>query len=606
MSSRSLPWIEYVVVAASLIGTTGVGLYCSKSGGGSLEDYMFGGKRMTVLPIALSITATLMSANVLVGGGQEVYLYGSQIFAAMFPMAAGSLCGAYFYLPILYALNSVSPFEFFDRRYNSNVRKVISVVNVFDTLQLIVMSIYVPALTFSQACGISPFIIACALSVICFIYTVSGGLKAVAWADSFQMMILITCTIFFFTIGLMKAGGLSEVWRLNDEGYRIELFNFDPSPFQRSTFWSCFGIFFMWAPYFLAASQHQRYKSLPTQGQAKKVIMLSMFLMISLTLLQYCIGLIAFAYFAGCDPVLAKKDIHSYSTIIPYFISQISINHPGMAGLFYADIIAAGLSTTTSLWNTLSCTIYEDLVRPFMKPVSEKRAHGIIIGLVVIVAFITTLLTKVVEYLGTVIEATVILRTTTQAAIFVLFNAGMFIPWINSKGIITGGLTAASVSLIVLIGNINARRSGLARDVPKFLTTEKCEGNFTTMLTNATLTLGAESYGSHSIADDSVFWLFKLSFWYYQVPGIIAGTVMSVVVSYLTGPQSLETVDPEMIVPQMRWLLPSSAKNNRNGTKDVVIADDAPDTYQELYALVPQEAPEAEPEELESDRTVRS
>uniref|UniRef100_A0A0K8T529 Sodium-coupled monocarboxylate transporter 1 n=1 Tax=Lygus hesperus TaxID=30085 RepID=A0A0K8T529_LYGHE len=519
MSSPSLPWIEYVVVAASLIGTTGVGLYFSKSGKGSLEDYMFGGKRMTVLPITLSITATMMSANVLVGGGQEVYLHGSQTFAMMFPMAAGSLFGAYFYLPILYALDSVSPFEFFDRRYNSKVRKVISAINVFDTLQLIIMSIYVPALTFSQACGISPFKIACVLSVICFIYTVSGGLKAVAWADSFQMMILIFCTIFFFTVGLIKAGGVSEVWRLNDEGYRMELFNFDPSPFQRTTFWTCSGIFFMWAPYFLSASQHQRFKSLPSHDHAKKVILLSMILMISLTVLQYSIGLLAYAYFAGCDPVLAKKEIHSHSTIIPYFVSQIAVNHPGMTGLFHADIIAAGLSTTTSLWNTLSCTIYEDLIRPFMKPVSEKKAYRIIIGLVVILAVVTTSLTKGVEYLGTVVEATVILRTTTQAAIFVLFNAGMFLPWVNSKGIISGGLTAASVSLVVLIGNVSARRSGLSKDLPKFLTTEKCEGNFTTALSNATLTLGVEGYGSHSIADDSVFWLFKLSFWYYQVPG---------------------------------------------------------------------------------------
>uniref|UniRef100_A0A0K8ST98 Uncharacterized protein n=1 Tax=Lygus hesperus TaxID=30085 RepID=A0A0K8ST98_LYGHE len=106
----------------------------------------------------------------------------------------------------------------------------------------------------------------------------------------------------------------------------------------------------------------------------------------------------------------------------------------------------------------------------------------------------------------------------------------------------------------------------------------------------------------------------------YSFSGITAGILMAVIVSYLTGPQNLETVDPAMIVPQMRWLLPSGAKttlngaknarngtkNTRKGTKNVSNDEDADDTYQELYALVPQEAPEADVTELESNRTVRS
>ena len=51
---------------------------------------------------------------------------------------------------------------------------------------------------------------------------VKGGLKAVVWTDVFQMTVAFIGFIAIIIKGSVDLGGFSEIWRINEQGKRIE------------------------------------------------------------------------------------------------------------------------------------------------------------------------------------------------------------------------------------------------------------------------------------------------------------------------------------------------------------------------------------------------
>lgn len=53
------------------------------------------------------------------------------------------------------------------------------------------------------------------------IYLIQGGLKAVVWADTVQMTVTVGSLIAVLILGTIAVGGVSETWRIAEEGGRI-------------------------------------------------------------------------------------------------------------------------------------------------------------------------------------------------------------------------------------------------------------------------------------------------------------------------------------------------------------------------------------------------
>lgn len=49
---------------------------------------------------------------------------------------------------------------------------------------------------------------------------------------------------------------------------------------------------------------------------------------------------------------------------MPYYVAEVGGRIPGLPGLFIASVFAAGLSTLSTIMNTLSGVIYDDFIRP--------------------------------------------------------------------------------------------------------------------------------------------------------------------------------------------------------------------------------------------------
>ena len=63
-------------------------------------------------------------------------------------------------------------------------------------------------------------------------------MKAVIWTDAFQMVIMFSGMIAVIIKGIYDVDGISEMWRINDLGGRLNFFEFDPNPLVRQSFWS--------------------------------------------------------------------------------------------------------------------------------------------------------------------------------------------------------------------------------------------------------------------------------------------------------------------------------------------------------------------------------
>ena len=69
--------------------------------------------------------------------------------------------------------------------------------------------------------------------------------------DVFQIVIIVSGLLAIMIRGLMKTGGLSNVWSVAEEGQRIQFFNPSLDPFERHTFVNLlFGSIILWgSPY---------------------------------------------------------------------------------------------------------------------------------------------------------------------------------------------------------------------------------------------------------------------------------------------------------------------------------------------------------------------
>jgi len=104
---------DYVVFAIILAIASIIGLYygCTGNKQSSTNEFLMAGRSMSVLPVALSLLASFMSAITLLGTPAEIVVYGTEYwmiwvaYCIMIPLAT------YVFIPIFYRLELTSVFE---------------------------------------------------------------------------------------------------------------------------------------------------------------------------------------------------------------------------------------------------------------------------------------------------------------------------------------------------------------------------------------------------------------------------------------------------------------------------------------------------------------
>uniref|UniRef100_A0A8C6M1B7 Solute carrier family 5 member 8, like n=1 Tax=Nothobranchius furzeri TaxID=105023 RepID=A0A8C6M1B7_NOTFU len=375
---------DYVVFAGTIVSAAGIGLFQAIRGRKetSSAEFLLGGRQMTAVPVAMSLTASFMSGITVIGTPAEAYRFGAAFWLFGFSYAIMSAITAEIFVPLFYRLGITSAYEYLEMRFNRLIRLIGTSMYIVQTALYTGLVIYAPALALNQITGLDLWGVLVATGAVCIVYCTLGGLKAVIWTDVLQMVIMLAGFVAVIARGAVLQGGLTKIWQDAAEGGRLDAFDFDPDPLKRHTFWTIVvGGSIMWTSiYSINQSQVQRYISCKTLGHAKMslyVNMVGLWVTVSLAVFS---GLTMYSIYKNCDP-LSNGDIGTPDQLLPYLVMDILAAYPGIPGLFVAAAYSGTLSTVSSSINALVAVTVEDFIFPLCKNLTQKQVTWLNMGL---------------------------------------------------------------------------------------------------------------------------------------------------------------------------------------------------------------------------------
>ncbi|KAI1890598.1 hypothetical protein AGOR_G00155320 [Albula goreensis] len=505
---------DYVVFAGTVLGAAAIGLFQAirTRKETSSAEFLLGGRQMTAVPVAMSLTASFMSGITVIGTPAEAYRYGTPFWLFGFSYAIMSIITAEIFVPLFYRLGITSTYEYLEMRFN----KVIRVI------------------------GTSMYIVQ------------TGGLKAVIWTDVFQMVIMMTGFVAVIAQGAVLQGGLNKIWEDASQGGRLNAFDFDPDPLKRHTFWTIvLGGSLMWVSiYAINQSQVQRYISCRTMTHAKMslyVNMVGLWVTVSLAVFS---GLTMYSIFKNCDP-LSNGDVGALDQMLPYLVMAILEEFPGVPGLFVAAAYSGTLSTVSSSINALVAVTVEDFVKPIFPNLSERKVSWVNMGLSVFFGALCIGMAGIASLMGSILQAALSIFGMISGPLLGLYFLGIIFRSANSTGGLVGLLTGLILTLWVGIG-AQVYPPLPDKTLPLNVSTAGClynqsqDLNFTTDAPwSSAVTLTAlQPVDRPPLADN---W-YSLSYLYFCPLGTLVTVVCGLAVSAITGGCKQRKVRPELFI----------------------------------------------------------
>ncbi|XP_068524974.1 sodium-coupled monocarboxylate transporter 1 [Anas acuta] len=565
---------DYVVFAAMLLVSAAIGIYYAFAGGGqkTSKDFLMGGRSMSALPVALSLTASFMSAVTVLGTPAEIYRYGAIfcIFAITYALVV--LCSAEIFLPVFYRLGITSTYEYLELRFNKYLRLCGTVLFIIQTTLYTGIVIYAPALALNQVTGFDLWGAVVATGVVCTFYCTLGGLKAVVWTDVFQVGIMVAGFSSVIIRAVVVQEGIEHIVNDSYHGGRLNFWDFNPNPLQRHTFWTIvIGGTFTWTGiYGVNQSQVQRYIACKSRFHAKMSLYINLVGLWAILVCATLCGLSLYSIYKECDPWSAKQ-VSALDQLMPYLVLDIFKDFPGMPGLFVASAYSGTLSTVSSSINALAAVTVEDLVRPHFRSLSEKKLSWISMGMSLFYGGVCIAMAALASLMGGLLQAALSIFGMVGGPLLGLFALGILCSFANGIGAFVGLITGFAVSLWVGIGS-QIYPPLPERTLPLPLSTDGCNisisSNLTTSTANPLTTIFSTQAPERPVLADR--W-YSLSYLYFSTLGTLITIVVGMIISLLTGGLKQNT-DRKFLLTKEDFLSNFSQSKSDTAEKVVVLS----------------------------------
>lgn len=540
---------EYVVFAFTLLVSALIGVYHYFAGNrqSSNEEYLLGERNMNIWVISVSLMASFMSAITLLGVPAEVYNYGAIFIVINLSYAIGTPICAHFFLPVFYRLKITSAYEYLELRFNRLVRIIASSVFMIQMIFYMGIVLYAPAIALSAVTGFSKWAAILSVGIICAFYCSFGGIKAVLWTDLFQSILMFVSVSLVAIRGVMFIGSVESVWHTAVQDGRINLWQFSPDPTIRHSFWSLVigGIFIYTSIYGVNQTQVQRLLASRSLCQAQVALYISWPVTSLLSMLCTVTGLVMYAFFRGCDPILSASVAKS-DQLLPYFMMKVCSQIPGLPGLFIAGIFSGALSSVSSFVNSLAAVTIEDMVKPILAARSIRLSQGkevfVTRSIALFFGLLCLLLTILAEQMKGILEASLTVFGLVGGPLLGLFTLGMISSRCSSSSALIAFLTSLLFGVWIGFGSFS---SG-PKPVPLHRSIDQCAH----LQPNDTLNFNGTSFGSQSDSEN-IFYLYRISYMYLAGLTFLIELLVGLTLSFTCLPNS-SVVDPLLIFPLFR------------------------------------------------------
>ncbi|XP_078099028.1 sodium-coupled monocarboxylate transporter 1 isoform X2 [Sander vitreus] len=397
---------DYVVFAVMLLVSAAVGVYYAWADRSqrSSGDFLMGGRRLTALPVSLSLTASFMSAITVLSNPAEVYRYGANIGFYGLAYVMTMVVTSEIFLPVFYRLAITSTYEYLELRFSRATRLLGTVLFIVQTILYTGIVIYAPALALNQVTGMDLWGAVISTGVVCTFYCTMGGLKAVVWTDVFQLGVMLAGFLSVIIRSVVVQGGVLPIISDSKQGGRLNFWDFDTNPLRRHTFWTItIGGTFVWLSiYGINQAQVQRYISCKSITHARLSLYINLLGLWSILLCSVFAGMGLFSVYKNCDPWTAGR-VTAPDQLMPYLVMDILGDYPGLPGLFVAAAYSGSLSTVSSSINALAAVTVEDLIKPYTN-ISEKHLSWIAKGLSLIYGVLCIGMAGLASLLGGILQ----------------------------------------------------------------------------------------------------------------------------------------------------------------------------------------------------------
>ncbi|EHB06648.1 Sodium-coupled monocarboxylate transporter 1 [Heterocephalus glaber] len=511
---------------------------------------------MRAVPVALSLTASFMSAVTVLGTPAEVYRFGAvfRVFALTSLLVV--VASAEVFLPVFYRLGVTSTYEYLELRFNRYIRLCGTVLFIVQTILYTGIVIYAPALALNQVTGFDRWGAVVATGVVCTFYCALGGLKAVVWTDVFQVGVMVAGFASVIIQASVVQGGIDTILSDAYNGGRLNFWNFNPNPLQRHTFWTIIiGGTFTWTSiYGVNQSQVQRYIACKNRFQAKLSLYVNLLgLWTILTCSVFC-GLALYSRYHDCDPWTAKK-VSAEDQLMPYLVLDILQDYPGVPGLFVACAYSGTLSTVSSSINALAAVTVEDLIRPYFRSLSERSLFWISQGMSVLYGVLCIGMAALASLMGALLQAALSIFGMIGGPLLGLFSLGILVPFGNSVGAFVGLLAGFVISLWIGIG-AQLYPPLPERTMPLHLSTYGCNSTYNgTHVTTATeMPFSTGTFDIHNVERTPLMnnW-YSLSYLYFSTIGTLTTLFVGMLLSLSTGGRK-QNLDPRFLLTKEDFL----------------------------------------------------
>jgi len=440
--------LDWIIIAAYFIIVFLVAFWSSltkKTKSKTSSDYFLAGRNVGWFIIGASLFASNIGSEHLVGlagtGAASGVAVGQfEVLASLILLILGWL-----FVPFYLKSGVFTMPEFLERRYSSGARWYLAVISIVGyVLTKISVTIAAGGIVFESLMGIEFWTGALIVVIITGFYTVLGGLRAVLYTDMVQMFILIAGAITVTIVGLVHLGGIDELYNRAGPGF-FSLWKpmSDPNfPWTGILFGApILGVWYWCTDQFIV----QRVLSGRDIDNSRRGTIFAGYLKLLPLFLFVIPGLIAYALTQKGVITLESPD-HALPTLVGTLLPV------GLKGIVVAGLLAALMSSLSSVFNSCSTLITWDIYKKLVPDATEKRL--VLVGriaTVVLVAFGLLWIPMMKLISGQIYQYLQSVQAYISPPIAAIFLIGVLSKRVNSQGAIAALLTGFVLGILRLV-----------------------------------------------------------------------------------------------------------------------------------------------------------
>jgi len=443
-----LAMLDIGIFVVYVIGLLCVALWISRSekkGGADTEDYFLAGKSLPWWAIGASLIASNISAEQIIGMSGSGFVVGMAIASYEWMAAITLILVGKYLLPIFLKNEIFTMPQYLEQRFDHRVKTTLALfwllVYIFVNLTAV---LWLGGLAIETVAGVDWWYGMLFLATFSIAYSLYGGLKAVAYTDIIQVVLLIFGGLLLSYLALDAVadgkGVLAGFGILTTElpGHFDMILSPDNSQYTNLPGISVLvgGMWVMNLSYW-GFNQYIIQRALAAKNiqEAQKGIAFAAYLKLLMPIIVVLPGIAAVVLY----PNLSAAD--------QAYPSMMDLMPIGIKGLVFAALVAAIVSSLASMTNSISTIFTMDIYRP-ANP-NKSQQHYVKVGRFATLVSLVIALFMAEPLLGKFDQAFQYIQEFTGVftpGIVVIFLLGMFWKKATSMGALSAALGSAIFS----------------------------------------------------------------------------------------------------------------------------------------------------------------